>query len=74
MGFRSIRLAPIFDTESSVGERVVPKNLTKVSPILGNAKDLRLLSALLHEREMFIYLDFPLAHNGKKQCSILVRF
>ncbi|RXG52227.1 Alpha-glucosidase [Armadillidium vulgare] len=64
LGVKSIRLSPIYPSESFVDDFVLPNNYTDVAPILGDARDLHLLSALLHEREMFLILDMPLTQPG----------
>ncbi|KAB7499563.1 Alpha-glucosidase, partial [Armadillidium nasatum] len=64
LGVKSIRLSPIYPSESFVDDYVLPNNYTDVAPILGDARDLHLLSALLHEREMFLILDMPLTQPG----------
>lgn len=68
LGVRTLRLAPVFETSGFVGLSwgLPPTNYTVVAPQLGDTRDLHLLAALLHERNMFLILDVPLARKEDK--------
>ncbi|XP_042869056.1 neutral and basic amino acid transport protein rBAT-like isoform X2 [Penaeus japonicus] len=63
IGIKAIRLNSVLETRDYLHSLTPVTNYTAVDPIFGSNKDLHLLAAVLHEKEMYLLMDIPLNFN-----------
>lgn len=65
-----MRLASVLQASDYLASHTSVTNYTAVDPLLGTLEDLRMLGTQLHQRDMYLLMDLPLAHaTGKVQLS-----
>ncbi|KAK8390979.1 hypothetical protein O3P69_016966 [Scylla paramamosain] len=62
LGVRGVHLVSILEAADYLGSHTAVTNYTTVDPLLGTQEDLRMLATHLHQRDMYLLMDVPLAH------------
>lgn len=62
LGVRGVRLASILKASDYLASHTAVVNYTAVDPLLGTLEDLKMLATHLHQRDMYLLMDLPLAH------------
>ncbi|KAG0711903.1 Glucan 1,6-alpha-glucosidase [Chionoecetes opilio] len=71
LGVRSVRLASVLEATDYLDSHTAVANYTAVEPLLGTLEDLRALATHLHQRDMYLLMDIPLAQaTGEKVMSL----
>lgn len=60
IGIKAIRLNSVLETRDYLHSHTPITNYTAVDPMFGSNKDLHLLAAVLHEKNMYLLMDIPL--------------
>lgn len=69
---RAVRLVSILEATDCLRSHTAVINYTSVDPLLGTLEDLRMLATHLHQRDMYLLMDVPLAHAAGQHVSCLV--
>ncbi|XP_050734089.1 4F2 cell-surface antigen heavy chain-like isoform X2 [Eriocheir sinensis] len=62
LGVRGVRLASILKASDYLASHTAVVNYTAVDPLLGTLEDLKMLATHLHQRDMYLLMDLPLAY------------
>ncbi|XP_069950073.1 uncharacterized protein [Cherax quadricarinatus] len=61
LGIRAVRVNSIMEASDYLSSHNFITNYTAVDPLLGDSNDVKLLAALLHEKDMYLLMDMPLS-------------
>ena len=62
LGVRGVHLVSVLEAADYLDSHSAVTNYTAVDPLLGTLEDLRMLATHLHQRNMYLLMDVPLAH------------
>lgn len=73
IGIKAIRLNSVLETRDYLHSHTPITNYTAVDPMFGSNKDLHLLAAVLHEKNMYLLMDIPLTSKTNPNLGMSTR-